>query len=218
MSIRSVEELSDALSRELAWRRIEMTAFAGSIDAASGNASRHTALLRAGVALLYAHWEGFVRAASSSYMEFVALQRLRNSELAPAFLAAAMKRMLKTAAETEQAKMHIEVVSFFATRLSERSQVPYKAYRNAFARRNNITAAELEDILASLGIDSGPYETRRQLLTKLLVERRNAIAHGEYLVVDAAGFTELRHKVFETMVMLEADIVNAASLGRFRAA
>ena len=43
-------------------------------------------LRRAGVALLYAHWEGFTKEACQAYLEFVVKRKLKYGEMSDAFI------------------------------------------------------------------------------------------------------------------------------------
>ena len=75
MKIRSTEELINYLDDDLAWRRkeiIELRAVARS--AKEKKADVH---VRAGIAMLYAHWEGFVKNASNAYVIFVSAMGMK---------------------------------------------------------------------------------------------------------------------------------------------
>jgi hypothetical protein len=65
------------------------------------------------VALLYAHWEGFIKSASRAYLEFVSLQRLKHRELAPNFLALSAGKLFRLAGQADRHRMHVEVTKFF---------------------------------------------------------------------------------------------------------
>jgi len=95
MSIRRLEELNDQLSSELAWRKKELSVIKSLIDTGSFSTSKKTALLRSGVTILYAHWEGFIKQAASIYLEFVSMQRLPYDKLSANFVALAMKSKLR---------------------------------------------------------------------------------------------------------------------------
>lgn len=99
MSIRTTEQLSDKLSNDLAWRKKELSEVKTLVEAKSSSAQRHKALVRSGVCILYSHWEGFVKLAANSYLEFVRLQKPTYKELSSNFLALAMKEKLKEAKE-----------------------------------------------------------------------------------------------------------------------
>jgi hypothetical protein len=60
MSIRTAEQLYDVLAADLIWRKKELSAYKLAMEAAERSPDRRQAFLRGAVALLYAHWEGFV--------------------------------------------------------------------------------------------------------------------------------------------------------------
>lgn len=102
MSVRTAEQLSDKLSDELAWRKKELSEVKALIEAKSISNQRHLALIRSGVVILYAHWEGFVKSASNYYLEYVSMQKLRYEQLSSNFLAVAMKVKLNEARDTNK--------------------------------------------------------------------------------------------------------------------
>ncbi|MFM6308188.1 MAG: MAE_28990/MAE_18760 family HEPN-like nuclease, partial [Dolichospermum sp.] len=101
MKIRTLEQLSDKLAQELAWRKKELSILKSLIDSKSSETAKRNALLRSGITMLYAHWEGFVKVSANSYVEFVAMQKLSYNQLANNFIALAMKDQLDQAKETE---------------------------------------------------------------------------------------------------------------------
>src|ERR1700754_930096 len=80
-AMRTLEDLQDALDHELAWRRVEIQAVRS--VGRRLQAVAQDAVCRAGVAMLYAHWEGYVRAALAAYLSYVARRRLKYRELSP---------------------------------------------------------------------------------------------------------------------------------------
>ena len=65
MKIRTKEEFQDAVDSETSWRKKELSAINSNISSAR-KFSKNTAL-RAGIAMLYAHWEGLVKKVASYY-------------------------------------------------------------------------------------------------------------------------------------------------------
>jgi MAE_28990/MAE_18760-like HEPN len=60
-----------------------------------GDSERQKSLIRAGVALLYAHWEGFVKKVADLYYEFVGYQRCTLAELNDCFVSIALKQEME---------------------------------------------------------------------------------------------------------------------------
>src|SRR3974390_1271635 len=101
MKIRTLEELVDALDREMAWRKKELFEIKRLVDS-SKDSHREATLIRSGVAILYAHWEGFVKTAGTAYLNFVSMRRLKYEELADHLLALGMKSKLNQASQTKK--------------------------------------------------------------------------------------------------------------------
>ncbi|MGB3758923.1 MAG: MAE_28990/MAE_18760 family HEPN-like nuclease [Rivularia sp. (in: cyanobacteria)] len=91
MKLRTAEQLSDKLSDELAWRKKELSEVKSLVET-KFSLSKHDALIRSGICLLYAHWEGFVKLAANSYLEYVRMQKLCYKDLSSNFLAFSNER------------------------------------------------------------------------------------------------------------------------------
>ncbi|WRH67859.1 MAG: MAE_28990/MAE_18760 family HEPN-like nuclease [Planktothrix sp. GU0601_MAG3] len=122
MKIRTLEQLNKQLSDKLVWRKKELSSLKAMIDWKSPSLDQRNVLLRSGITILYAHWEGFIKVAANSYLEFVAMQRLPYNQLSNNFIALAMKDQLDQARDTNKATIYCEVADFFITKLTETKQ------------------------------------------------------------------------------------------------
>jgi hypothetical protein len=211
VNIRTEENLSDRLSADLIWRKREISVLRWLI--AKATTDRRDPLLRAAVALLYAHWEGFIKEAGTAYLEFVHFRRLRHCELAPNFIALAARSILRRASTTNKLSAHLEVTQFFLSRLDEQSHLPYK---ESVRTRANLSSAVLREIVDTLGLGFSAYETKVHIIDERLLQARNNIAHGQYLLVDEKSVDELASEVLGMLETFRTQIENAAFRGDYR--
>lgn len=209
--IRTLTELQDILDGEHAWRLREMATFA--VAASSTESTAQRALVRAGVPLLYAHWEGFVRAASTIYLKYVANQRLRYDQLSACFVVFGAKRHLASLVNSKKSHLNIQAVTFFVESMGERANLSLSGAVNT---QSNLSSSVFENIALSLGLDPEPYRTRFNLIDESLLERRNRIAHGAFLDLNFQEYRMLSTEVQALMRRYKDDVLNAASLGRYR--
>lgn len=212
MSIRTGEQLSDSLSEEIIWRKKELTALRLMVENKALPIDRRAVLLRGSVALLYAHWEGFIKAAGRAYLEFVHFQRRPYNELARNFVALGIRGKLGKAIGAAKVRAHLDVVDFFLDHFNDRSSIPYKEGIDA---QSNLSSRVLRNIVETLGLDYAEFETKEKLLDDLLLWQRNTIAHGEYLTTTVEAYLDLHEQVLHMMEAFRIQVDNAAALKRF---
>ena len=208
MSIKTPEDLNETLATDIAWRRKELSEIKTLIELKNVSPQRHNVFIRSGICILYAHWEGFVKLAGNSYVEYIRIKRLRYRQLSSNFLALAMKEKLKQAKETNKASLYIPVCDFFLFQLDERCSLP----KNPISTASNLSSEILKEITHTLGIDFSLYSTKSKLIDEKLLKTRNEIAHGEdSLTIDRKQYIELQTIVVEMLEEFGNRIENAAS-------
>ncbi len=210
MDIRTYDDLAHVLERDLRWRRSEIAVVNSRLRATASGFERN-ALLRAGVALLYAHWEGFIKHAARAYLELVASRtkrgRLGYAALAAPFVGLALHRRLRASQVQATPALLAEASRVLLKPSGERASVPTEGVVTA---RSNLRFGVLEELLTNIGIDPTPYKTKEVLINESLVDRRNNIAHGEYCPLEPEDFDELRREVLDMLTDLSNRIQNAA--------
>lgn len=205
MKIRTAEQLLEHLDSDMAWRVKELHELRSAVQGAKGkNVDAH---VRAGVAMLYAHWEGFVKSASNAYISYLSFRRDTLRELKPCFVALGMKSRMAAAQESMTSAVAVSAVSFLLDELDKPIKLPTS---DAISTQSNLSSAVFINIVGWIGIDPAQYSTRFALIDKTLLETRNGIAHGEYLVINAVRFDTLVTEILEMLRWFKTDIENAA--------
>ncbi|NTF11093.1 hypothetical protein G6L37_34200 [Agrobacterium rubi] len=208
--IRTLDQLQDALDKEMSWRVKEVKAFS---VASKGNGPERRYFIRAGVALLYAHWEGFIKASSEKYLEFVGSRGHKYSELKTCFSVFGLKSKLMTLAGSRQSLANIDAFDFI---LLEMENTAHLQLGSAINTESNLTSKVFSNIASSLNINLADYTSRFNLIDESLVRRRNKIAHGEFIDIDGPEFGILLDEVLQIMREYKTDLENAASLAAYK--
>jgi hypothetical protein len=204
MKIRTAEQLLVHLDNDMAWRVKELHELRSAVQGAKGkNVDAH---VRAGVAMLYAHWEGFVKSASNAYIGYLSFRGDTVRDLKPCFVALGMKSRMAAAHESMTSAVAVSTVSFLLDELDKPIKLPAS---DAISTQSNLSSTVFKSIVGWIGIDPSQYSTRFALIDKTLLETRNGIAHGEYLVIDAVRFESLVTEILEMLRWFKTDIENA---------
>lgn len=210
--IRTQLDLNNVMTEEFAWRKKELHHLK-SLVLQNQKTYLNDLSIRSAVALLYAHWEGFIRGVASAYVEFVSRQQVPCEQLSDSFLAIAVRSLLRDAAESRRIKSHVAVVEFFRKRIADRSNL---AFVSAVSTQSNLNSDVLQDIILTIGLEYAPYETKEKLIDERLLRSRNSIAHGQYLTMDTAEYVELHEEIQSLMQLFYNQVDNAARTSAYR--
>ncbi|MFB4283857.1 MAE_28990/MAE_18760 family HEPN-like nuclease [Nonomuraea sp. MTCD27] len=207
MAPRTVDEIEDLLDSSFAWRRVELQALGAAIadaERSSPNTPLTRALARSGVALLYAHWEGFFKDACQAYVDYVAKRRLLYSELNDGFLRTVMMALGKRAATGDEAGL---AVLFESIREPEKSRA--RIPKNTIVdTKSNLRYVVLVEIMRAIGFPYDHFATKNNLIDKTLCDGRNSIAHGRDYFPASGSFVDLHAEVLEMMEDLRSVIMS----------
>lgn len=212
MKIRTLSAFQDAVDHEFAWRLKEIASLKFSVKQ-SGTLATPT-IIRAGLALLYAHWEGFVKAGALAYLEFVSSRGLLYCELQSCFVVLGLKGELHTLEKSRKAEGLIAAYEFITSRANEKAIL---VLNKAVDTESNLSSAVFANIAHSIGIDISSYEARFNLVDESLLRRRNMIAHGEFLDISPNEWRALADEIILILRHFKTDLENAASLEKYKA-
>ena len=211
MTIRTLDQLIEALEEDLAWRKRELT----TVNFMLVNPRHHQRglLLRAAICLLYAHWEGFVKTAATGYVSFVAHRGLRYRDLTPNFVALGLRAEIRSAGKSNRPTIHNGIVAKLMSDLSDNAEIDWQ---NSVNTRSNLNTDSLREILALLGLDERSYLPKGALLDQKLLANRNRVAHGERVEIDSDDYGVLHDEIIQLANWFNTDVQNAAVAEQFR--
>lgn len=212
--IRTKDQLFDHIARDLIWRRKELTELR-SLVMEQEDGLRSKVLIRSAVALLYAHWEGFVKKSSGFYLEYVASQRLTYDQLSSNFVGLAIRAKINAVADSEKISSGTELADLFCNKLDKRSKLPF---RKGVDTKSNLSSKVLVDIIDSLGLEKTHFETKFRYIDASLVDPRNYIAHGESLDISQQDYIELHNEVLALIESYRSELENSSVLNKFKKA
>jgi hypothetical protein len=192
MKIRTAEQLVDFFAAELAWRKKELEVLLALIRKNELRPSILPTVLRSGVTVLYAHWEGFVKAAGIAYLEFVCRQHLTCRELTHPFRALQLKQMVERGGPVSIERA-IAIFDTLVNREADEYVVTHNA--TAISTRSNLNSEVLREIVLSLGLDYKTFQTKENLIDAKLLYYRNNIAHGRDLYPGLDQYVQLHAEV-----------------------
>ncbi len=141
--IQKEDAFYDWLDDEFAWRRIELAYHESLVQKAK--ASSEQLIIRGAIPILYAHWEGFVKAAGTAYLEFVLSRNKTFEELNPNFLALGMKKHLHEAESTLKGKIFVQACELIVAKRTTRA---YFITESVIDTKFNLNYEVFENILS----------------------------------------------------------------------
>jgi hypothetical protein len=218
MSLRTVESLQQKIARELAWRKREISGLRLSVRRSGGD--RHF-LFRAGLVLLCAHWEGFLRESTRLYFRHVFDQQLRLKELAPNFIAVAFFSDVQRAGKSDNpgsAESHGRLVQRILNCKDEictHSTWEVKTNGNPSTEvlARLLTSAGLSP---TLGFDAAAWSTTSVFINEQIVRDRNLIAHGEGFQLSQVQLLERSSRMLDLLDHVSNELLSAAERQIYR--
>ena len=192
----------------MAWRKHELSAIRSNVSTARKYA-KDTAI-RAGIALLYAHWEGTIKNIATYYLGYVSALGLPYGQLKPNFLAVALKYNLQSFEESNKTTMHTTIVNEVIKSHSVKSKIPVEGI---IKTNSNLNSEIFMEIMATIGLECKAYESSYKMIDTVLLQKRNMIAHGERLEelgLDESRYYEIHDKILGLIQLFSNQVSNAA--------
>lgn len=209
MKVRTLSELEHSIDSEISWRKKELVDYKLVVDR-NINSSIVIPLCRGGIALSYAHWEGFVKSSSSFFINYISMRKIPLEILKTNFVALAFQRQLN------KGKTIQECITIIDDLLFQRDKPAKFFERDIIDTKSNLRFGVLNDILLSLGLDKTLFVTKANFIDKKLVEPRNDIAHGTYREISYEDYLMVHENIIPLMEHYKTLIENSAVLENYK--
>ena len=204
MKLRTDSELQEYLDTEFAWRLQEIDFLKTTVRRASNRYC--SMLIRAGLPLVYAHWEGFVKAGAEAMLCFVSLSGKTYRELVPCFAVHGLVSEIDVLTRSKKEHLRVAALEFVMSKMDEEAHF---RWRGRVSSGGNLNYERFCGIAAAVGIDVSRYEPRSKFVDKSLLKRRNEIAHGDSVDLTGAGFADVADGVLLLLRWFKTDIENS---------
>ena len=211
---RTVTQLFDAFDTDYSWRIQELSYIRSVVFKSDGN--NRVAIITAGIPILYAHWEGFIKQAAISFTDYLSSQRYTYGQLSVSFaglrahhyvtVIADIKKMIFTPAVMLQSIRDID---------TDRVNISLRPYLDSVGNLNFDLFKEIAEFLC---LPISGYISYKPLIDESLLSSRNKVAHGEFVAIDRDDYEELMNNPLALMRMFKTDLENSTvSKGYLRA-
>lgn len=205
------DDLSNQINDDRTWRIREISDLSTAVQRA--DAISQKVLLRALVAICYAHWEGYVKFATQKYIDHIALKRLSFSSLNPQFT---RNHFLPRLAALSSSKTSITEKCNLVDEIVESSAKRFSRINPNLLNTGNLNFETFSNICLICGVSPGSFSNMAEFIDLMLLKRRNAIAHGEDMFIDIADREDTVEKTIELMRRFGDAIENHVFTGSFR--
>lgn len=214
MKIRTLDQLLHVSGSDRVWRIKEITFLKSSCISSDHPEQKRAALRRAFVPIAYAHWEGYVKKVGQAYLDYVACKKLKLRELKPCFQSIYFS--IENTKDLSKSKRHSlqGILNRISTGGDTRIHIKTK---DVISTQGNLNSEVLEDICLNLGLSISDFDALIPFIDKILIGKRNGIAHGESSNISEENIIDIAQKVIQCIDIFQNAIDNAAASEAFKA-
>lgn len=210
MKIKTIEKLEDKIDQDFSWRKFELLKLKLAIKNNSTVIGKET-LIRTGIALLCAHWEGFIRNVANYYVIYICHQKLSNVLLTENFFALMLKKDIINTGKSPKNSVHVSLLEKIE---EKKNSIFFIKYNDSNGNRiintdSNLNYELFVEILKSINIEN-VYTTKENYIDSEMLKIRNEIVHGERIKLDSYDFDVTYEQVINIMEDFKEQVVSAA--------
>ncbi|MDL2269119.1 hypothetical protein LJC71_04100 [Desulfosarcina sp. OttesenSCG-928-A07] len=202
MNDAKLEKLVSDIEREWNWRQRELSFFKQALS--SADKYQKEAISRAGILLLYSHWEGFIKKISQRFLECFINEEI---DSVPDYVMVCHLARMNDSFEHKYSR--VERARHSIDCISEGSKV-CRSLEKVINTESNLDSKNLKKIADSVGASLSKFETRMQFIDHNFVSVRHAIAHGEGRKFTEDEFLNLERDITVLMDAFKQDVIDSA--------
>lgn len=173
------EDLSNIFDEDLIWRRKELSDLKAAVNAS--DAAAKLALLRAIIAMSYAHWEGYVRTCATRYFEHLTMRRRPYAQLERQIY---VNTFLVRIDALHQSRANLQARCRLVNDILDGTAGTFNyVHPSLIDTKSNLTTDTILEICHICAVDGAHFESQRTFIDQFVLKRRNAIAHGQFEIV-----------------------------------
>lgn len=202
MKIKTIEKLEEKLESDLLWRRRELINIKTLIEDKQNNIDKNI-LIRSGIALLCAHWEGYVRFVANMYVVYICDTNNKAKDLKENFLALLLSKDIVRSGKTDKTSVHTKLIDKIKNVRESKFYIKYTDDNRIIKTNSNLSYELFDEILSSINIEN-KYELKKNYIDYNLLKRRHEIVHGEKTEFEIDDFVS----TFEIIVAILEEFKN----------
>lgn len=209
MKIRTLEELEGSLTRDIKWRKRELTTLKFMIKE-NKPLHKKNILHRAAIALLYSHWEGHIKHCSLVYLNYLNSLGLQCNKIADNFIQLNLCSTFDSNFSVKSTKNQKDIHDYF----SNLSKFKFKVVADkTIDTKSNLNSEVLLNILSQLGLSNDSFELKSTFIDTILLKNRNSISHGEELNSNDLNnvYNQIEDELLEMIQTFHNLVITAAS-------
>ncbi|MCT8823016.1 MAE_28990/MAE_18760 family HEPN-like nuclease [Glaesserella parasuis] len=174
MKIRNELECIDYIDRDISWRKKEITSLIFLIE--KSREHEKIILMKSALVLFYSHWEGHIKNCSIAYLNFLNHQGIKHCQLKENFHHLSLGENFRSGFSISKIQYQIKLYEHLSTIHDKKFKVKEE---NIIDTNSNLKYDILDTILLQLGFNSTLFSQKERFINEILLNNRNAIAHGE---------------------------------------
>lgn len=208
MKIKSIEELEEKLEEDLSWRKKELIDIKTLIEDETNNIDNNI-LIRSGIALLCAHWEGYIRYVANMYVVYICDCKITANELKKNFLALLLRKEIFKNGKTDKTSVHTELISKIDSVKEKNFYIKYTDNNRIIKTNSNLSYELFDEILKSIDIEN-KYQLKKNYIDRSLLKRRHEVVHGEKTDFEIDDFLSTFEIIINILEEFKIQVINAA--------